>query len=168
MRDFIIVQGDILEQKVDAIVCPAHASGYMGYGAAKAIVAAGGKEIESEAVAQAPLIIGDAIATSAGKLSFKNVIHTATIDVADEALLKGNISKATIGAVLLADDMGLRSIAIPGVGTGLAGVHVIDSAEAMLLPLLEFVPHHLEKIIFVDLNPEMVDAWQRVVAKRVK
>jgi len=163
MINIEIKKGDLLKEKVDAIVNPANATGYMGYGAAKAIVAAGGRQIETEAVAEAPLIIGDALQTTAGSLPFKAVLHTATMDDPNEPLSPANISKAVLGAVLMADDLGYKSVAIPGIGTGLAEVPYKESAKAMINPLKKFVPHSLEKIVFIDLNDEMVDAWKEVL-----
>ena len=81
-----ISKGNILEQKVDVLISPAHVSGYMGYGVAKAIVRAGGIKIENEAVDASPLIIGDAVFTTAGSLKFEGIIHTATIDDSNEKI----------------------------------------------------------------------------------
>lgn len=158
-----IIKGNLLEQPVDAIVNPANTSGYMGYGAAKAIVLAGGKAIEQEAVSKAPLIIGDAVVTTAGTLPFKCVIHTATMDDPNEPIERGVISKALLGAVLMADDLEYQSLAIPGIGTGLGGVTKEIAAEAMIEPLRNFIPQHLKKIIFVDLSDDMVEAWKKAM-----
>ena len=156
-----ILKGNILDQKVDVLVSPAHVSGYMGYGVAKAIVRAGGVKIENEAVEASPLIIGDAIFTTAGSLRFKGVIHTATIDDSNEKIESGLISKAILGALLLADDLGYKSVAVSGMGTGVGGVSFSDAAKAMHAPLHKFVPHSLERVVLVDLSDEMVDAWKK-------
>jgi len=58
----------ILKQKVDAIVNPANSFGYMGGGVADAIKQMGGEVIEEEAILNAPVEIGSALATSAGTL----------------------------------------------------------------------------------------------------
>lgn len=163
--DIQIVQGNILDQRVDALVSPAHSTGYMGYGAAKAIVKAGGKEIEDDAVAQAPLIIGDAIATTAGSLPFKAIIHTATIDNANDELTQTNITKAVLGALLLADDAGYFSVALPGMGTGVAGMSYDMAAQAMRDALKVFKPRNVEKVVLVDLSEEMVESWKMVLGR---
>jgi len=157
-----IKKGNLLEQKVDVIVNPANSSGYMGYGAAKAIAKEGGEIIEREAVNKAPLYIGDAIITNAGVLPFKGVIHTATLDDPNQEILSSNISKALLGAVLLADDLGFKSIAVPGMGTGAAGLDFNKAAKAMFLSLKKFKPRFLEQIVFVDLNDDMVKAWEKI------
>ncbi len=160
-----IVKGTILDQRVDALVSPAHATGYMGYGVAKAIVQAGGKEIEDDAVAQAPLIIGDAIHTTAGTLPYKGVIHTATIDNPNDELTQVNITKALLGALLLADDMGYVSLAVPGMGTGVAGMGYDMAAQAMRDALKVFKPRSVDLVVLVDLNEEMVEAWKMVLGQ---
>ncbi len=153
--------GNILDQKVDALVTPANASGYMGYGVAKAIVHAGGRDIEKQAVNQAPLVIGDAIFTTAGTLPFRGIIHTATLDNPNEELKQGNISKAFLGAALLADELECTSIAVSGMGTGQVGISHDVAAQAMRNAVADIKPQHLQKIIFVDLDEGMVDAWER-------
>jgi O-acetyl-ADP-ribose deacetylase (regulator of RNase III) len=163
--EITIKQGDLLKQEVDAIVNPANATGYMGYGAAKAIVKAGGIEIEEEAVRQAPLIIGDAILTTAGKLPFKAIIHTATLDNTNEPLEQGNVSKALLGAALEADEAGFKTIAIPGMGTGIVGLPPDVVAQAMREALKDVKPMNLEKIILVDLNEDVVESWERYFRK---
>jgi O-acetyl-ADP-ribose deacetylase (regulator of RNase III) len=67
--------GDILTLFVDAIVNPADPRGLMAQGVAGAIKAAGGDEIEKEAVAKAPIAAGAAVATIAGTLQNLRVIH---------------------------------------------------------------------------------------------
>ena len=75
----VVQKGDITELKVDAIVNPANSSGYMGGGVAGVIKRIGGFEIEKEAVSKAPIPVGDAVVTTAGKLPCKYVIHAPTM-----------------------------------------------------------------------------------------
>ena len=57
-----VVEGDITELAVDALANAANNELWMGAGVAGAIKRAGGVEIEQEAVAQAPIAVGEAIA----------------------------------------------------------------------------------------------------------
>ena len=77
--DIKIIQADITELKVDAIVNAANNKLVMGGGVAGAIKRKGGKIIEDEAVKKGPIKIGEAVATSAGNLPVKYVIHAATM-----------------------------------------------------------------------------------------
>ena len=80
MLQIEIKKGDITKVKADAIVCPANTHGWMGAGAAGAIKKAGGDDIEKEVVEKAPLELGRATATSAGKLPHQAVIHAPTME----------------------------------------------------------------------------------------
>ncbi len=69
-----ILKEDITELDVGAIVNAANSYGYMGGGVAGAIKEVGGQEIELEAVSQAPILIGYAVITTAGKLRCRHVM----------------------------------------------------------------------------------------------
>ena len=75
MLEIEIQQGDITKVNAEAIINPANSFGWMGGGSAGAIKKAGGQEIEKEIVDKSPLEIGKAVATTAGKLPHKAVIH---------------------------------------------------------------------------------------------
>ena len=74
-----VVEGNIATLEVDAIANAANNHLWMGAGVAGAIKGAGGDEIEREAVAKGPIEIGDAVATGAGSLPAKHVIHGAVM-----------------------------------------------------------------------------------------
>jgi len=95
--------GDLPAEAVDAIVNPANASGAMGGGVAKAIRDKGGREIEREARAQAPIAIGQAVLTGAGALPCRYVVHAPTMVRAAERSSPERIRQATLVALLLAD-----------------------------------------------------------------
>jgi O-acetyl-ADP-ribose deacetylase (regulator of RNase III) len=85
-----IKQGSILELDCDALVNPANSYGLMGGGLALAIKRSGGKIIEEEAAAKAPIEVGSAVATSAGLLKFKAIIHAPTMKQPAELASKLN------------------------------------------------------------------------------
>ncbi|AFK51609.1 Appr-1-p processing domain protein [Thermogladius calderae 1633] len=70
-----VVSGDITEFEGDAIVNPANTLMIMGGGVALAIKRRGGAEIEEKARRHAPVPIGGAVATGAGRLRVRYVIH---------------------------------------------------------------------------------------------
>src|SRR4029453_15452351 len=74
-----MAEGNITALEVDAIANAANNHLWMGSGVAGAIKRAGGEEIEREAVAQGPIEVGDAIATGAGQLPARWVIHGAVM-----------------------------------------------------------------------------------------
>ena len=74
-----IIPGDITELACDAIVNAANNQLLMGGGVAGVIRKKGGQEIEDQAVKKGPIEIGGAVATGAGRLKAKYVIHAATM-----------------------------------------------------------------------------------------
>src|SRR5436189_5284812 len=101
--DVDVVEGDIAALAVDAIANAANNHLWMGAGVAGAIKRAGGEEIEREAVARGPIEVGDAVATGAGRLPARYVIHGAVMgqDLRTDAAL---IRRATRPCLEVADE----------------------------------------------------------------
>lgn len=158
--------GSILEAKAEAIVNAANSLGYMGGGVAGAIKRSGGKEIEEEAVRSGPTPVGRAKATTAGRLPFRAVIHAPTMERPASRIPASNVGLAAAAALRTADELGLRSVAIPGLGTGVGGVSLVDASREMLDAVFSFRPRKLEEVLLVDTDPEMVAAWEREIAQR--
>ena len=129
--DVEVVEGDITEESVDAIVNPANSLMIMGGGVALAIKRKGGEVIEREAMSKAPVPVGSAISTSAGRLKVKYVIHAPTMERPAMKISIDNVYKATRAALVEAENLKLKSIAIPGMGTGVGGISYRDSMKAM-------------------------------------
>ncbi len=126
-----LIQGDIADQEVDAVVNAANDCLWMGSGVAGAIRHKGGAEIEREAVAQCPIPIGESVITGAGGLKAKYVIHAAGMGQdlrADEE----KVVAATSSALLRATENQLESIAFPAIGAGVGGLSVHLCARAMI------------------------------------
>ena len=156
-----ITEGDITNIEVDAVVNAENSYGYMGGGVAGAIKKYGGEEIEFEAVSQAPIPIGFAVITTAGKLKAKHVIHAPTMEQPAARIDVGNISEATRAALECAEENSLKRIAIPGLGTGVGGVPIDKAAKAMLEAIIAFNEKSLQEVILIDKNKEMVKAWEK-------
>ena len=154
----ITKQGDITQTDCDAIINPANSFGYMGGGVAGAIKRAGGKEIENEAVSKAPIVVGEAIATTAGDLPCKYVIHAPTMKRPAMRTSVENIEQATQAALKLAEKLDLRCIAIPGMGTGVGRVPQEKAAKAITTIVKEF-EDKFETIILIDRNKKMIDSF---------
>lgn len=126
-----IITGDITSLACDAIVNAANDHLWMGGGVAGAIKRRGGVEIEEGAVRQGPVPVGEAVATGAGRLPARYVIHAVTMGQ-DLATSERDIRAATRSALRLADRLGLRSVALPALGTGVGGFPLTRAAAAML------------------------------------
>lgn len=155
--------GDLTKMEVEAIVNPANSEGEMGGGVAYAIKKAGGKEIEEEVMKQAPIPIGKAVITTAGSLKCQFVIHAPTMETPVQHTSVEKISNAVCAALQMAKGYEIKSLAIPGMGTGCGRVPPEEAAVAMIDTLREFQSSSsiLKKVIFVDLKKAMVQAWEQ-------
>lgn len=163
--DIVANQGSLIEAEVDVIVNAANSKCSMGGGVAGVIRKAGGLSVESEAMEKAPVAVGSAILTSAGKLPFKGVIHAPTMVRPQSAIPIENVYKSTMAAIRLAQEHGFQSIALPGMGTGIGRVSVEDAAQQMITAIRDIPFNTLELILLVDISSNMVDAWSAEIAK---
>ncbi len=128
----VVKRGDITEESVDAIVNPANSLLIMGGGVAGAIARKGGREIEEEARRHAPVPVGKAVTTGAGRLPAKYVIHAPTMERPAQRIGVDNVRKAARAALEEALRLGIESIAFPALGAGVGGVPVYDAIIAIL------------------------------------
>ncbi len=120
--------GDICDLEVDAIVSPAATSLWMSTGIAGEIKRTGGDAIEFAALRQAPVQLGDAIVTPAGRLAAKVVIHAVSLE-RDRRTNAGAIDRAARAAMSRVRELGLSSVAFPALGTGIGGFPLYDAAR---------------------------------------
>jgi len=156
----LVRKGDITQIRCDAIVNPANSFGYMGGGVAGAIKRIGGVEIEKEAIGKAPIDVGKAISTTAGSLPCSYVIHAPTMKRPAMRIDVENVRKAIKAALELARNLNIKSVAIPGMGTGVGGVSYKDAAQVMVSIAKEF-SDAFDKIILVDRNDGMIESFNR-------
>ncbi len=157
-----VKKGDITKEKCDAIVNPANSFGLMGGGVALAIKRKGGKIIEDQAIMKAPILVGKAVATSGGKLKCKYVIHAPTMFRPAQKIGIDNVRKATRAALECAKKMGLKTVALPGMGTGVGGVSYDDAAKAMIEEAKKFKEL---KIRLIGFNDKLVKAFKSHLGK---
>jgi O-acetyl-ADP-ribose deacetylase (regulator of RNase III) len=130
---FQVVQGDLLEQPVDAIVNAANGHLAHGGGVAGVISRAAGPALQKESdelVRQhGPYATGSAVATTAGKLPFKGVIHAVgpRYGEGDE---EAKLERALSAAFALAAEKGWDSVAFPAVSSGIFAVPLDICARA--------------------------------------
>jgi len=157
-----IVQGDICDRQADAVVNAANNHLWMGGGVAGALKRRGGAEIEQEAVRQGPVAVGEAVATTAGRLSAKHVIHAAVMGQ-DLVTSADAIRRATASALALADRLGLASIAFPALGTGVGGFPLRECAGIMLEAVASASLQTLTCVEFVLFDQAAYDAFAAVL-----
>jgi len=158
-----IYNGDITEAKVEAIVNAANNHLWMGSGVAGAIKRKGGKTIEAEAIALGPIEMGQAVATGAGNLPYKNIIHAAGMGQ-DLQTSKELIYECTKSSLELAEKIGLTSLAFPAIGTGVGGLSFAVCARSMKKAIAEFASQakNLTEIHFVIFGEDETSEFDKV------
>ena len=126
-----ILQGDLTDQAVDAVVNAANNDLQLGGGVAGAIRRRGGMSIQDECDQIGAIPLGEAAVTGAGQLKARYVIHAASMRLG-QATSEKNLRLSTRNSLLRASERGLRSVAFPAVGTGIAGFPLRRCAEVML------------------------------------
>jgi O-acetyl-ADP-ribose deacetylase (regulator of RNase III) len=154
-----VVEGDIAALEIDAIANAANDHLWMGSGVAGALKRAGGAEIEREAVALGPIPVGEAVATGAGRLGARHVIHGAVMgqDLRTNAAL---VERTTRSCLKVADELGAHSLALPAFGTGVGGFPLDDCARIMVAAARSFEPQTLERIVFAVFGGEAAAAFR--------
>ena len=160
-----IVQGDITEIQAEAIVNAANNKLLMGGGVAGAIKKKGGKSIEDEAVKKGPIEIGGAVATSAGSLKAKYVIHAATMGL-DYKTDELKIRASCASALKEAERLKISSIAFPALGCGVGGFPEIGAAKIMAQEVFrhiwfDYPQTSLKEISFVLYDKKVYDIFNK-------
>lgn len=120
-----IVEGDLLDQEVDAIVNSWNRNIIpwwllLPQGVSGAIKKRGGYAPFRELGKRGPIPLGDAVETGAGNLPFKAIIHVAGINMLWRSS-EYAVRRSVQNALALARAKGYRSIAFPLVGAGTGG-----------------------------------------------
>jgi O-acetyl-ADP-ribose deacetylase (regulator of RNase III) len=159
-------QGDIADVEADAIANAANDHLWMGAGVAGALKRAGGEEIEREAEAHAPVERGTAVATTAGRLRARYVIHGAVMgqDLRTSAEL---VQRTTRACLELADTLGCASLALPAFGTGIGGFPLEECARLMVGAARAFEARSLRTVIFAVFGPDAYGAFSSALSSPV-
>src|SRR5215204_4407032 len=155
MADVEVQQADITKLDVDAIANAANTDLRHGGGVAGAIARAGGQTIQDESDRLAPIGLGEAVATGAGELPARWVIHAATMQLGGPTSADA-IRAATASTLAVADEVGARSLGLVAFGTGVGGFSVAEAARIEV----EEVRRHLagdgpvERVVFCVFGAE--------------
>jgi O-acetyl-ADP-ribose deacetylase (regulator of RNase III) len=126
----VIISGDLVEQDVDAIVNAANNDLLLGGGVAGAIRRAGGPSIQEECDAHGSVRVGEAAITGAGNLRARYVIHAASMSLGGRTT-RVSLKSSMDHVFRLAHEHDVDSIAVPAVGTGIAGFPIDECARVM-------------------------------------
>lgn len=144
-----MVKGAIELLPVDAIVCPGCVDGRALH---KPILRRAGRQIEAEAAEAAPIAIGAALVTSAGKLRAAAVIYVPVVSEPDVEPTVEDTRRATRAALVAATVKRFTTIAIPSIGTE-------DGARAMVDEIRAHAAEWPETIYLVARTAEMIAAF---------
>jgi O-acetyl-ADP-ribose deacetylase (regulator of RNase III) len=155
-------EGDIAAVEVDAVANAANDRLWMGAGVAGALKRAGGEEIEREAMALGPIPLGSAVATGAGRLAARWVIHGAVMgqDLRTDADL---VRRTTRSCLALADELGCESLALPAFGTGVGGFPLAECARIMVEEARAYASASLRRVVFAVFGGEARDAFEQAL-----
>ena len=158
------VQGDITEQEVDAIVNAANHSLLGGGGVDGAIHRAGGPEILAacrkvrEEQYRDGLPTGEAVATTAGRLKARWVIHTVGPTWAKTKDKSSLLVDCYRNSLRIADELGAKTVAFPAIS---AGVYrwPIDDAARIAVETVRATETGVREVVFVLFNQPAYDAF---------
>ncbi len=156
-----IRKGDITRVKTAAIVNASNTTGAMVDGVSLAIRRAGGQAIEDAALEESPIPVGMAVATTAGSLPFRYIIHAVSMKRPRQRIPPENIAEATRAAIECADRLGCESLAIPDLGMRLGKVSPSEAARAMLDAIASARTATLRHVVLVDVDKRLYEALRK-------
>lgn len=162
----VLQQGDLTEMDVDAIVNAANNDLQLGGGVAGAIRRKGGEAIQRECDAIGSIPVGGAAISTGGKLRARFVIHAASMQLGGATTARA-LRSSTAHALRIASERGLRTIAFPAVGTGIAGFPMAECARIMLREVAEHLkqPTSIEKIYFALFDAKGLAEFEKALAE---
>ncbi len=164
MINIEVYRGDITQLELDALVNAANNQLWMGGGVAGALKRVGGKEIQDEALKKEPIPIGEAVVTGAGKLKANYVIHAAVMGQ-DLKTDDEKIRQATKNSLLRADEIGVKSIAFPALGTGVGGFPLDECAKIMISEVRQYLTRKtgLKRVVFALYDEPAYQAFKQEI-----
>ena len=163
--DITAVQGDITEQNVDAVVNAANSSLLGGGGVDGAIHRRGGPEILAECRALRAghlgggLPAGKAVATTAGQLPARWVIHTVGPVWSSSEDRSAVLASAYRESLRVAEELGAVSVAFPAISAGVYGWPMDDAARIAVETVGAHAPVTVREVRFVLFGPEAYAAF---------
>ncbi len=165
-----IIRADITTLEVDAVVNAANSTLLGGGGVDGAIHRAGGPEIltacrELRATSLPDgLPAGQAVATTAGRLPARWVIHTVGPVYAKTIDKSEILADCYRNSLQVADEIGAKSVAFPTISAGVYG-WPMDSATQIAVDTVRQSATDVERVLLVAFSQDALDGYQRALAK---
>jgi O-acetyl-ADP-ribose deacetylase len=160
-----LVQGDLTELAVDAIVNAANVNLILGGGVAGAIRSKGGPGIQEECDRIGGTTVGQAVVTGGGKLKARYVIHAVGPSYGEgneDEKLRG----ATRNSLNRATEKGMGSIALPAISTGIFGFPKDRCADIMLTTIRDYLENEttsLKKVVLCLWSKEDLELFAKTL-----
>lgn len=169
----LLVHGDLTEEHVDAIVNAANAQLAHGGGVAGAIVRRGGSVIRRESEAwvrqHGPVTHERPAITGAGRLPCRYVIH-AVGPIWGEGSEEAKLRAAVTGALAVADEHDLASLALPAISTGIFGFPKEPAARIIVQSILDYFAQqfrsHLRQVRLTLIDLPTLAVFRREFERR--
>jgi O-acetyl-ADP-ribose deacetylase (regulator of RNase III) len=168
MPQIVVLQGDLTDQDADAVVNAANSSLLGGGGVDGAIHRRGGPEILAECKelrrTRFPdgLPTGQAVATTAGMLLARWVIHTVGPVFSRSEDRSALLASCHIESLRVADELGARTVAFPAISTGVYGYPLELAAPIALRSVLQ-AESSVEEVRFVLFDRNALEVFQRAL-----
>jgi O-acetyl-ADP-ribose deacetylase (regulator of RNase III) len=159
-----VLDTDITTLEVDAIANAANTRLIHAGGVAAAIARAAGEALERESRERAPIALGDAVATTAGALPARWVIHAATMELGGRTDADV-VRRATAATLWKAEELACRSLALVAFGTGVGGFPLDEAAEIEVDEVRRHLASgsRLERVVFAVRGDEARSAFERAL-----
>lgn len=134
----VLEQGDLTALDVDAFVFYAKENLELGTGHGGAIQTRGGDSIKKELEKIGSLGLGQAVATGAGRMKAKSIIHACGPKF-QEPETERKLRDCMLAALRVAEEKGVKTLAFPPMGAGFYGIPLAVCATVMLGAMREFL-----------------------------
>jgi len=168
MPRIVLLEGDITEQDVDAVVNAANASLLGGGGVDGAIHRRGGPAILEDCkrirATDWPegLPTGQAVATTGGALPARWVIHTVGPVYAKERDPSALLASCHVESLRVADGLGAGTVAFPAISTGVYG-YPLDEAAPVAIEAIRTADTAVQEVRFVLFGKDALSAFERAL-----
>ena len=157
-----LVEGDITDLDVDAIVNAANEQLQLGSGVAGAIREKGGPAIQEECDRIGSTPVGTAVMTGGGELKARHVIH-AVGPQQGEGEEDRKLASAVRSSLAVADRNGLSSLALPALSTGNFGFPIDRCAKILLTEVYRYLQGgtKIERVVISLFGDESFEIFKR-------
>jgi O-acetyl-ADP-ribose deacetylase (regulator of RNase III) len=148
-----LIKGDIVDLDTEAIVFYAQADLELGSGFGTAISVRGGPSIKKELEGLGPLETGEVAVTSAGNLNSQFIIHAVGPRFQEEDT-ENKLRATMMNVFRRAEEKGIKSVALPPMGTGFYGVPLDLCARVMAETTQEYLAgdHSIRELIICVMD----------------